>query len=295
VSEPEDFLNLAERMQSWAMVVALIGEGQEIHVGEEAGLVQWNDALGKMKQRWTVHCPQKIASIFSKSPSVIPNEKLDLTVSLRSHLAEDVAAWVELVLAGDASHAYEKTSRIYAQGFDMYLTRDLELAKSYVRDRYEGQEDKRFGLIASSKGNNLEKYGIHVSYTFTSKLKIGEWYNENPKSHWSCCALHDVATEFQCQGLELDYPLVCWGRDLRWDHGEWKTLRITSRNQAKDPHRLRMNSYRVLLTRGRDGFIIFIPSEPQMQSTYELLRSAGIRDLPSAAAIGEKEIAHGVA
>jgi DUF2075 family protein len=294
VSEPEDFLNLAERMQSWAMVVALIGEGQEIHVGEEAGLAQWNDALGKMKLPWTVHCPQKIASIFSKSRRVMPNDKLDLTITLRSHLAEDVAGWVELVLAGEINLAREKTSRIYAQGFDMYLTRDLEVAKSYVRDRYEEQEDKRYGLIASSKGSNLEQYGIHVGFMFTSQLKIGEWYNENPKSRWSCCALHDVATEFQCQGLELDYPIMCWGRDLRWAQGEWKTPRTTSRNQARDPHRLRMNSYRVLLTRGRDGFIIFIPPEPEMQSTYDLLRAVGIRELPSAGVIGEKEVALGL-
>ncbi len=292
VSEPEDFLSLAERMRSWAMVIALIGEGQEIHIGEEAGLVQWNDALGKMKKPWTVHCPKKIASVFSNSPKVVPENKLDLTMTLRSHLAEDVAIWVELLLARDSNLAREKMSRINTQGFDLYLTRDLELAKSYVRDRYEEQEDKRFGLLASSKGTNLEKYGIHVNFRFTSQLKVGEWYNENPTSRWSCCALHDVATEFQCQGLELDYPIVCWGIDLRWEEGEWRTPRTTSRNQARDPHRLRVNSYRVLLTRGRDGFIIFIPPEPQMQSTYEFLRSVGIMELPSAASIGEKGLAH---
>jgi len=224
----------------------------------------------------------------------VPNVKLDLTITLRSHLAEDVAAWVELLLSGDPNRAREKIPNIYSQGFDIYITRDLELAKNYARERYEGQEDKRFGLIASSKASNLEQYGVPVSFNYSSNLKVGEWYNSSPNSRWSCCALHDVATEFQCQGLELDYPVMCWGRDLRWEHGEWKTPRTTSRNQAKDPHRLRMNSYRVLLTRGRDGFIIFIPPEPQMQSTYELLRAVGIRELPSASAIGGKEIAQGL-
>ncbi|MDD1661954.1 MAG: DUF2075 domain-containing protein [Methanomicrobiales archaeon] len=290
-SEPEDFLHLAEKMSSWAMMIALIGEGQEIHIGEEAGLVQWNDALEKMKQQWTVHCPTKIASLFSKSLRVIPNDKLDLTMTLRSHLAEDIAAWVELLIGENPGLARERMSRIYAQGFDIYLTRDLNLAKNYVRQRYEGQEDKRYGLIASSKAKNLVEYEIHVSYNFTKKLRVGEWYNDNPTSKWSCCKLHDVATEFQCQGLELDYPIVCWGKDLRWVDDKWKTPRTTSRNQAKDPHRLRMNSYRVLLTRGRDGFIIFIPDEPQMQSTYDLLRAVGIRELPSAITLGEKGLA----
>jgi DUF2075 family protein len=294
VSEPEDFLSLAERMKEWAMVVALIGEGQEIHVGEEAGLIQWNDALNKMRQPWTVHCPQKIASLFSNAPRVVPSEKLDLTITLRSHIAEDIAAWVELLLIGDPYKAQEKMSRIYAQGFDIYLTRDLELAKNYVRDRYEGQEDKRFGLIASSKASNLEEYGVRVGFNYSSNLKVGEWYNSPPNSRWSCCALHDVATEFQCQGLELDYPIMCWGKDLRWEHRVWKTPRTNSRNQARDPHRLRLNSYRVLLTRGRDGFIIFVPNEPQMQSTFEFLRAVGIRELPSAGTIGASGIAQGM-
>jgi DUF2075 family protein len=290
-SEPEDFLKLAERMNSWAMLVALIGEGQEIHIGEEAGLIQWNDALAKMNQPWIVHCPKKIASTFPHASRVVPNDKLDLTITLRSHLAEDVAAWVELLIGKKPDLARERMSRIYAQGFDIYLTRDLDLAKNYVRQRYEGQEDKRYGLIASSKAKHLEDYEIHVNFNYTKNLRIGEWYNDPPSSHWSCCELHDVATEFQCQGLELDYPLVCWGRDLRWENGKWKTPRITAMNKAKDPHRLRMNSYRVLLTRGRDGFIIFIPDEPQMQSTYELLKAIGIRELPSAVSLGERGLA----
>ncbi len=151
------------------MLVALIGEGQEIHIGEEAGLIQWNDALGKMNQSWIVHCPMKIATKFPHGSRVIPNDKLDLTMTLRSHLAEDVTAWVELLIGDNPGLAREKMSRIYAQGFDIYLTRDLDLAKNYVRQRYEGQEDKRYGLIASSKARNLEDYGIHVSFNYSPK------------------------------------------------------------------------------------------------------------------------------
>jgi len=125
------------------------------------------------------------------------------------------------------------------------------------------------------------RYGIHNEFNYTKRLKVGPWYNDPPTSPFSCCALRDVATEFSCQGLELDYPLICWGEDFVWERGEWKSPKPGGRSKAKDPHRLRMNSYRVLLSRGRDGFIIFIPPEPKMMSTYQALKTAGMRELVS--------------
>ena len=89
-SEPEDFLKLAEQMSSWALMVALIGEGQEIHIGEEAGLVGWNNALEKMDKKWIIHCPENISKNFSSKNQIERNNSLDLTVSLRSHLPEDL-------------------------------------------------------------------------------------------------------------------------------------------------------------------------------------------------------------
>ena len=86
-----------------------------------------------------------------------------------------------------------------------------------------------------------------------------------------------MATEFSCQGLELDFPIVCWGNDFTWD-GVWKSP-PAKRSKAKDPHQLRVNSYRVLLTRGRDGFIVFMPNEIGMRSTYEALKGAGVREM----------------
>jgi DUF2075 family protein len=92
-------------------------------------------------------------------------------------------------------------------------------------------------------------------------LKEGPWYNDPPESHLSCCVLHDVATEFACQGLELDFPIVAWGNDLTWSGSHW-TSPPQPRSQAHDPHKLRVNSYRVLLSRGRDGFVVFVPPTP---------------------------------
>ena len=287
-SEPEDFLRLAERMNSWALMVALIGEGLEIHLGEESGLPQWNDALAKMQKPWIVHCPKKIADQFSASRQVITTDVLDLSVSLRSHLAEDVAQWIATLLDGDLTHARTLAEQVARQGFDVYVTQDINVAINYVKERYHGQEDKRFGLLASSKATNLPKWGIHNEYNYTKNLREGPWYNDPPSSFNSCCALRDVATEFACQGLELDFPIICWGDDFLWD-GYWKSP-PAKRSKAKDPHRLRVNSYRVLLTRGRDGFIIFVPPEIEMQSTYEALKAAGVRMLERANEIRHEKI-----
>jgi DUF2075 family protein len=277
-SEPEDFLRIGERMGSWALMVGLIGEGQEIHLGEEAGLMQWNAALAAMERPWSVHCPTKIAALFPAAARVEADDALDLTTSLRSHLAEDVQQWVSHLLGGQLAQATRIADRIAQQGFDMYVTRDLEASKRYVQERYLGQQDKRYGLLASSKAKNVGTYGVHNEYNFTKNLREGAWYNDPPSSLRSCCQLHDVATEFACQGLELDFPIVAWGSDLTWQDGAWHSL-PQPRSQAHNPHMLRVNSYRVLLSRGRDGFIVFMPDELAMKSTYEAVVRAGLRIL----------------
>jgi DUF2075 family protein len=85
---------------------------------------------------------------------------------------------------------------------------------------------------------------------------------------------HDVVTEFSCQGLELDMPVVCWGDDLIWSDGKWVS-KPTRRSKAKDPHQLRLNCYRVLLTRGRDGIIIFVPKEIGLDQTFDFISQTG--------------------
>lgn len=273
-SEPEDFLRIGERMESWALVVGLIGEGQEIHLGEEAGLRQWDAAIRSMSKPLIVHCPPKIASIFASAQSVITNSHLDLTTSLRTHIAEDVQLWIRQLLDGQISAAASTARVMDSQGFDLYVTRDIDVAKQYVRERYQDQQDKRFGLLASSKAKNLPKYGVQNDWSFTKNLREGPWYNDPPSSPKSCCQLHDVATEFSSQGLELDFPLISWGSDLTWQTNRWVTP-PQPRSHAVNPHQLRLNSYRVLLSRGRDGIIIFVPDESFMTSTYETLISAG--------------------
>ena len=113
-SEPMDFVSIGDRLPDWCVMVGLIGEGQEIHLGEEAGIGQWAEALAKSANQWTVHCPQKLASIFN-ADKVVFSERLDLTTSLRSHLAADVHKWVAILLKGDLTAANEVSTSLPAR------------------------------------------------------------------------------------------------------------------------------------------------------------------------------------
>ena len=207
LSEPEDFLRLAERMNSWVLMVALIGEGQEIHIGEESGLAQWNAALSRMQKRWILHCPEKIADQFPAIPDPETNPVLDLTVTLRSHVAEDVSRWVQRLLDGDLAGAKALSENLATEGFDLYITNDINVAANYVRERYKGEEDTRFGLMASSKAKNLGRFGINTDWNCTRNIRVGQWYNDPPNSFSSCCSL----LELNKIG-HVSQPFVCLGR-----------------------------------------------------------------------------------
>lgn len=276
-SEPEDFLRIGAR-KPWALMVGLVGQGQEIHIGEEAGLTQWNEAIACAGGDWVVHCPTKLANVFSGAARLELNDHLDLTMSLRTHLAEDVQLWVEKLLADDLEAAAEVSRGLDTQGFDLYVTRELELAKQYVRERYAGERDRRYGLLASSKAG-LEEYGIDAGYLAGQKVQVHKWFYDDPDQVRSCCQLAVPVSEFQCQGLELDLPVFCWGKDLWWGGDSWRT-RPSPRSRARDPHQLRINSYRVLLTRGRDGVVIWVPKgRPGLDATYESLVEMGLKGL----------------
>jgi hypothetical protein len=278
LSEPQDFLSIGSRKDSWALMVGLIGEGQEIHLGEEAGIAQWNDAIARTSDSWTVHCPQKIAHIFDAAERLDTNESLDLDMSLRTHLAEDVQGWVQDLLDGQLDDAAAHAEMMEKQGFRLYLTRELEQATNYVRERYRLEKDKRYGFLGSSKGK-LDPFGIPTDYRATQRIRIGPWYYDDPESAKSCCQLGSAATEFQCQGLELDLPIVGWGVDLHWGGQRWQSP-PQRRSQAHDPHLLRLNSYRVLLTRGRDGAVLYVPDGgAPFDSDSAALQAAGARSI----------------
>lgn len=290
-SEPDLLVQIGERVPEWGALVGLVGDGQEIHSGEEAGLGQWRDAARSpnAKRQWKVHCPPKLADTFADLP-VRAHERLDLKVSLRNRRAERFHDWVALLLAGTIPEAAKRAFPIQADGFPMYLTRDLDEAKEYVRDRYVGQPGQRYGLLASSHAKGLDRFGVNNGYMATSRMNIAKWYNATADDPRSCCALVQPVTEFGCQGLELDLPVLCWGPDVMWSQGDWQLNPVRRKYPQTDPRQLLINTYRVLLTRGRDGVVIWVPPIPALDETEHILLAAGVRGIPEASAIVGNEI-----
>ena len=272
LSEPDVMIQLAEECLDWCVLLILVGEGQEIYKGENSGIEQWNTAIDKGVRDWEVVYPSKLKSVFEKQSTVqgIDYDVFDLTVSLRSHLAGDVSTFVNYIIDGRIDEAAALSDSIYAAGYSMYYTRDLSVAKEYCRDRYEGAQNKRYGMMASSnRYTGLRKYGIAATF----RPDVAGWFNADPSSSRSSCALTVAISEFDCQGLEIDMPIIGWGQDLKWTGSRWQP----NETEGSDEYDYRINSYRVLLTRGRDGFIIFVP--PEMDAEAAVLKQAGIKEL----------------
>ena len=190
--------------------------------------------------------------------------------SLRTHTAGEVSNFVNDLIRGDLATAAAKSAGILKDGFAMYYTRDLERAKQYCRERYPASDQKRFGLISSSKSKNLYPYRMKPTY----QADVAAWFNRPPSNPASSCALHVTISEFDCQGLEVDMPIIGWGDDMRWNGSSWVPSGAT-----QDDRDYRINSYRVLLTRGRDGFLVFIPPTPDMAPVAEVFQKVGVRKL----------------
>ncbi|TBR20694.1 DUF2075 domain-containing protein [bacterium] len=282
-SEPEHFVEFAERIPDWCVIVGLIGSGQEIHVGEEGGLGQWRKAVEQCKEseKWVIHAPQQLDAIFSGSSAKIQHhDSLNLTKEIRYHLTTHIHQYVEGLLEGaPSSELKELATQLSVAGHRFLVTRSLELAKQYVRDRYLENADARYGLVASAKDKLLENCGVPNSFQDTKLLKVGPWFSDGEDSALSCRRLDKVVTEFQVQGLELDCAVLAWGSDFIWNGSRWSNdlaRGYKDKNAVKDPFKLRLNSYRVLLTRGRDGTVIFVPEDARLDATHQRLLECGM-------------------
>jgi hypothetical protein len=279
-SEPELLIAIGERVPGWTTLVGLIGHGQEIHTGEEAGIAGWFNALKSEHavSDWRVYTPPRFAEAFP-GQNVTEYPELDLNHTLRSKQAENLHMWVQNLLGGQLSDASLFAEKIWLQNFPIFITRDLDEAKKYVLKRFEDEKIKRYGILASSKDQILPEYGIRNGFQDTKRVKNARWYNEDLGSPGSCCNMEEVVTEFGCQGLELDMAIVAWGNDFKWSGEQWELRKMRTRIPQVDPHQLRVNSYRVLLTRSREGMIIFVPPKPDFDSTAYALLAAGARFL----------------
>ena len=287
-SEPELLVAIGERIPNWSTLVGLIGHGQEIHTGEESGITGWFDAIESKHalSEWKVYSPPRFANHFP-SESIIACDELDLNYSLRSKQAEYLHDWVHFLLTGRLAEASKVALKIWVQNFPIFLTRNLDEAKKYVSARFDGESSKRYGIVASSKDQILPHYGIKNGFHETKQVKNAKWYNNNLGESGSCCNMEEVVTEFGCQGLELDMAIVAWGNDYLWNGAEWEMRKMRTRIPQKDPHQLRLNSYRVLLTRSREGLIIFIPPDNQFDQTEYAFLAAGARILESSTPLAD--------
>ena len=283
-SEPELMVEFGERIPEWCVLVALIGNGQAIHVGEEGGVPLWRDAVQRSTRaaEWTVHGAPAFAEVFTDLRAASRwHPVLSLDTEIRFHLTPKVHQYVAGLLDGaSAAHLSALADELHAGGHRFLLTRDLEAAKGYLRERYDEARFARYGLVASSKDKWLPSYGVDNTFQTTKQLRVGPWYNAPPTDAQSCCQLETVATEFSSQGLELDCALLAWGSDLLWAGDDW-SVEFSGKNRPplRDPLTVRKNVYRVLLTRGRDGTVVFVPPDPRMDQTAEWLLAAGMRAL----------------
>ncbi|MDC1287388.1 DUF2075 domain-containing protein [Gammaproteobacteria bacterium] len=289
ISEPELFIQFAERVPDWCVVVGLIGTGQEIHIGEEAGIAQWAEAIKKAKlsNEWDVYIPDENDTVndFKELSSVNCFDVLCLSESIRFHLATRLYEFVKCVLDGEPDSAKAISLELEKNGYNLRLTHDLAIAKEYLNDRYQGNDEARYGLIASSRDKDLKNHGIPKGFKSRGEAgpgKFGKWYTESKGVEGACTNLDVVVTEFGAQGLELDSCLLAWGTDFIRANGEWDNSLASG---YRDAHRivdallLRKNAYRVLLTRGRDSCVIFIPPIPdKMRETYQYLVECGFTD-----------------
>lgn len=292
-SEPDFLIDVMNRHHDWCTIVCLIGGGQEINTGE-AGLGEWLTALQEKYQDWDVYASSLIGDphyTISKdarqrlqAPSVRSEPNLHLSVSMRSFRAEALSSFVGALLSGDAEAAKPLYGQI-KEKYPLWLTRDLNEARSWLRHVARGSE--RFGLVASSGASRLRPEGIHIK----AAIEPGKWFLNDRLDVRSAYYLEEVATEFDVQGLELDWVGVCWDANLRyvgntWSFHDFRGTKWQTRSIERQSYLL--NAYRVLLTRARQGMVIFVPNgdpndptRPDLfyDGTYDFLRSCGIKTL----------------
>jgi len=267
-SEPDILIEITEKRLDWGVLVVLVGEGQEIYNGESSNLAHWNEAISKSEKKWEVICPERLTSIFKSSSNIIKNDNFDLDISLRSHLANKVSQFVNFLLNSDIEKAKELAPSILNSGFNMYVTHSFGKAKKYCFKRYSKNEKKYYGVMASSQAKYSENFKNKKNNT---DINVVKWFSNKGSNY----RIKRAISEFQCQGLEIDMPIIGWGEDMLWNEKEIKWENFDKNNEGDSLYRI--NSYRVLLTRGRDGFIIFVPEE--LPFVYEVLVEAGMEIL----------------
>jgi hypothetical protein len=230
-SEPEHFVEFAERIPGWCVVIGLIGQGQEIHIGEEGGLGQWRSAVDGSQAAWMVHGSPQVTAAFSVRSAFRVSSDLHLGQVIRSHLATESDRFVAMLLGESEKDVPLATiaADVESRGFHLRVSRDLQAAKEYLWERYRDDPDARFGMVASARDKDLVRFGIENRSTSRfQRFEYGPWYVEGDGDYLgrSCRTLRACVTEFGAQGLELDAALVAWGTDFVRSGGAWDASRM---------------------------------------------------------------------
>jgi hypothetical protein len=290
MSEPEFLISCLDRHPDWAVVVCLVGGGQEINTGE-AGISEWIEALERSFPDWKIYISDRLTdseynaeNILQKikhRPNVDYSESLHLAVSMRSFRAENVSLLVKQILDLDEEKA-RNTLQELKDKYPIVITRNLTKAKQWLKAKARGTE--RYGIVVSSQAQRLKPYAIDVK----SPIDPIHWFLDDKDDVRSSYYLEDVATEFHVQGLELDWACVAWDGDFRYSSNGWEQFSFVGSkwNHIHKPERklYLKNAYRVLLTRARQGMVIVVPSgdieDPTRNpdyydSTFNYLKSIG--------------------
>ena len=277
ISEPEFLISCLDRHSDWAVVVCLVGGGQEINTGE-AGISEWIEALNRSFPDWHIYISSrltdseygagKILDEVKARSNIVYKDELHLAVSMRSFRAENVSLLVKQLLDLKTNEARTTLANVEGK-YPIVITRDLSKAKQWLKQQARGSE--RYGIVVSSQAQRLKPYAIDVK----SPMDPIHWFLDGKEDVRSSYFLEDVATEFDVQGLELDWACVTWDADFRYTKEGWEHWSFVgdhwNRIKKQERQTFLKNAYRVLLTRSRQGMVIVVPQG----SSEDLTRKDG--------------------
>lgn len=289
-SEPEFLISCLDRHPDWSVIVCLVGGGQEINTGE-AGISEWVESLERSFSDWKIYISSRLMDSEYNAEEMLKklgnrvgvnySDSLHLAVSMRSFRAENVSLLIKQILDQNIREAQATLEQINPN-YPIVITRDLQKAKQWLKAKARGSE--RYGIVVSSQAQRLKPYAIDVK----SPIDPIHWFLDGKEDVRSSYYLEDVATEFQVQGLELDWACVTWDADFRYSLHGWEQYSFVGskwNHIHKAERKLYLkNAYRVLLTRARQGMVIVVPSgdieDPTRNpdfynSTFEYLKEIG--------------------
>lgn len=272
VSEPDLLISHMDKHEDWCVIVCLVGGGQEINKGE-AGISTWIESMDTKYQDWDVYLSNQITNteyswgydynqILNSSRTTI-SENLHLSVSLRSFRSEKLSQYMNEVIKGDVENSLKLKDQI--KDYPTLITRSLDKAKQWLKSSARGSE--RYGLVAEANALRLKADGVFVK----SEIEPENWFLADKSDVRSSFYLEDVATEYHIQGLELDWVCLCWDAGFRRNNNSWEFYKFMGNSYKKrnkeEEKKYLINAYRVLLTRARQGIVIFVPKGDENDPT----------------------------